>query len=139
MGLKERDKTETNATQEPREAMPDENVGQVAKESLNLTNRSPNLRRRALIAGLATAPVLLSLTSRSALGQSNVECSLLYSVMLGGSVANLPPALLHGQGWDQNNVPEHAIENMYEAHQCKDGDNNAAVDSNGNASGNSNH
>jgi hypothetical protein len=137
MGLKERDKTDTNTTQESRQAMPNETGSHVAKESPNLTNRSPNLRRRALIAGLATTPVLLSLSSRSALGQSNVECSLLYSVMLGGSVANLPPALLNGQGWDQNNVPEHAIENMYEAHQCNDQSNTAAGNSNGNANGNS--
>lgn len=136
MGLNERDKTDTNASEESRQTTPNGTGNSAANEIPGSTNRSPDLRRRALIAGLAATPVLLSLTSRSALGQGNANCSLLYSVMLGGSVANLPPALLHGQGWDNNNVPPHAIENMYEAHACKDGGNAAGDAINANSNGN---
>ncbi len=123
MGLKERDKTDTNATEESRQAMPNETGISTANESPNLTNRSPNMRRRALIAGLATTPVLLSLTSRSALGQ-NVDCSLLSSVMLGGSVENLP------NGWDHKN-PDY-IKEQYEQHCVEGGEPGT-----GNATGNS--
>lgn len=143
MGLKERDKTETNATQESRQAMPDETGNSSAKESANSKNRSPDLRRRALIAGLATTPVLLSLTNRSALGQ-NVDCSLLSSIILGGSAHDLP------NGWDHKG-PDF-IENYYQTHCVEGGENgtgnatgnsghttNGTGNSNGNASGNSNH
>jgi len=123
MGLKERDKTDTTATQESRDAMPNETGSPMAKESANPTHRSPNLRRRALIAGLAATPVLLSLTSRSALGQ-NVDCSLLSSIILGGSVNDLP------NGWE-NKGPDF-IENYYQTH-CVEG----GGSSNGNATGNS--
>ena len=144
MGLNDRDKTDINATKESRQAVASETGNPTAKESSNATKRSPDLRRRALIAGLATTPVLLSLSNRSAFGQ-NVDCSLLSSIILGGSVANLPPAVLNGQGWDHNNVPEHALENMYEAQNCN-GNNASSVDTNGssnrnptgNPSGNSN-
>ena len=142
MGLKERDKTDTTATQESREAMPKETGSPMAKESPNSKNRSPDMRRRALIAGLATTPVLLSLTNRSALGQ-NVDCSLLSSIILGGSVNDLPP------GFDHKN-PDF-IENYYQTHCVEGGENgtgnatgnsghttNGTGNSNGNASGNSN-
>lgn len=122
MGLKERDKTDTTATQESRDAMPNETRSPMAKESPNPAKRSPDLRRRALIAGLATTPVLLSLTNRSALGQ-NVDCSLLSSIMLGGSVNDLPP------GFDYKN-PDF-IENYYQTH-CEGGEPGT-----GNATGNS--
>lgn len=125
MGLKERDKTDINATEESRQAMPSETENPLPKESLNVTNRSPDLRRRALIAGLATTPVLLSLTNRSALGQ-NVDCSLLSSIILGGSVHDLPP------GFDQKN-PDF-IENYYQTHCVEGGEPGT-----GNATGNSGH
>lgn len=143
MGLKERDKTDTIATEESRQAMSSETENPTAKESLKLTSRSPDLRRRALIAGLATTPVLLSLTNRSALGQ-NIDCSLLSSIILGGSVNDLPP------GFDHKN-PDF-IENYYQTHCVEGGENgtgnatgnsgqttNGTGSSNGNASGNSNH
>jgi hypothetical protein len=123
MGLKERDKTDTTATEESRDAMPNETGSPMAKESPNPTHRSPDLRRRALIAGLAATPVLLSLTSRSALGQ-NVDCSLLSSIILGGSVNDLPP------GFDHKN-PDF-IENYYQTHCVEGGEPGT-----GNASGNS--
>jgi len=131
MGLKERDKTDTNATQESRDAMPNETESQVAKESPNPAKRSPDMRRRALIAGLATTPVLLSLTNRSALGQ-NVDCSLLSSIILGGSVNDLPP------GFDHKN-PDF-IENYYQTH-CVEGGENGTGNATGNSgrSGNSNN
>ena len=123
MGLKERDKTGSNSTQESRGAMAKETASPMAKESQNSTNRSPNMRRRALIAGLATTPVLLSLTNRSALGQ-NVDCSLLSSIILGGSVNDLPP------GFDHKN-PDF-IENYYQTHCVEDSESGT-----GNATGNS--
>ena len=125
MGLKERDKTDINATEESRHAMPSETENPLPKESPNASNRSPDLRRRALIAGLATTPVLLSLTNRSALGQ-NVDCSLLSSIILGGSVHDLPP------GFDHKN-PDF-IENYYQTHCVEGGEPGT-----GNATGNSGH
>ncbi|MGH7810325.1 MAG: hypothetical protein ACREP5_08620, partial [Candidatus Binatia bacterium] len=62
----------------------------------------PDSRRRALILGLATTPVLLSLMNRSALAQE-INCSALASVILGGSAANLPAGLQQGQGGENNN------------------------------------
>lgn len=131
MGLKERDKTDTTATQESRDAMPNETRNPMAKESPNPAKRSPDLRRRALIAGLATTPVLLSLTNRSALGQ-NVDCSLLSSIMLGGSVNDLPP------GFDHKN-PDFT-ENYYQTH-CVEGGEPGTGNATGNSgrSGNSNN
>lgn len=126
MGLKERDKTDTTATQESRDAMPNETRSPMAKESPKLTSRSPDLRRRALIAGLATTPVLLSLTNRSALGQT-VDCSLLSSVMLGGSVDGLPPGLGHS---------EEAVRQNYEKY-CAEGDEPNGNNGNSGSSGNS--
>jgi hypothetical protein len=123
MGLKERDKTDSNSTQESRGAMAKETASPMAKESHHSTNRSPDMRRRALIAGLATTPVLLSLTNRSALGQ-NVDCSLLSSIILGGSVNDLPP------GFDHKN-PDF-IENYYQTHCVEGGEPGT-----GNATGNS--
>ena len=125
MGLKERDKTDANTTQESRQAMPSETGNPLAKESPNATNRSPDLRRRALIAGLATTPILLSLSNRSALAQ-NVNCSLLSSIILGGSVHDLP------NGWDNNNPG--FLEFKYQQ-QCVEGGENGT----GNATGNSGH
>ena len=123
MGFKKRDNTETTGTQESRDAIPQETGSPIAKESPNSTNRSPDMRRRALIAGLASTPVLLSLTSRSALGQ-NVDCSLLSSIILGGSVHDLPP------GFDHKN-PDF-IENYYQTHCVEGGEPGT-----GNATGNS--
>jgi hypothetical protein len=94
----------------------------------------PDSRRRALILGLATTPVLLSLMNRSALAQE-INCSALASVVLGGSAANLPAGLGGGEGGENNNVPDHAIQNMYDA-QCKDEGQGGST--NGNSSGNSN-
>lgn len=125
MGFKNRDNTETTATQESRDAMPQETGSPIAKESPNSTNRSPNMRRRALIAGLAATPVLLSLTNRSAVAQ-NVDCSLLSSIILGGSVNDLPP------GFDHKN-PDF-IENYYQTHCVEGGEPGS-----GNATGNSGH
>ena len=123
MGLKERDRTDPNSTQESRDSMAKETGSPMAEESPNSTNRSPNLRRRALIAGLAATPVLLSLTNRSALGQ-NVDCSLASSIILGGSVNDLPP------GFDHKN-PDF-IENYYQTHCVEGGEPGT-----GNATGNS--
>jgi len=125
MGFKNRDHTETTATQESRDAMPQETGSPIAKESPNSTKSSPDMRRRALIAGLAATPVLLSLTNRSALGQ-NVDCSLLSSIILGGSVNDLPP------GFDHKN-PDF-IENYYQTHCVEGGEPGT-----GNATGNSGH
>lgn len=142
MGLNERDKTDTTATEESRQAMSSKSRNPLAKESPNATSHSPDLRRRALIAGLATTPVLLSLSSRSALGQ-NVDCSLLSSIILGGSVHDLP------NGWEHKG-PDF-VENYYQTHCVEGGENgtgnatgnsgqttNGTGNSNGNASGNSN-
>ena len=142
MGFKERDKTDKTATEESRQAISNETANPLAKESPNATSRSPDLRRRALIAGLATTPVLLSLTNRSALGQ-NIDCSLLSSIILGGSVHDLP------NGWEHKG-PDF-IENYYQTHCVEGGENgtgnatgnsghttNGTGNSNGNASGNSN-
>jgi hypothetical protein len=98
----------------------------------------PDSRRRALILGLATTPVLLSLMNRSALAQE-INCSALASVVLGGSAANLPAGLGGGEGGENNNVPDHAIQNMYDA-QCKDEGQggNTNVSTSANARGNSN-
>ena len=142
MGQNGRDTTDTRSTAEQQESLPveSEKVTPTSLDSTKRQERAPDPRRRILIAGLATTPILLTLMNRSALAQ-NAECSALASVILGGSFANIPPALLNGQGWDHNNVPEHAIENMYEAHQCKDGGNtngNSNGTSNGNSNGNSN-
>ncbi len=125
MGPKQRDKTDTNATQESRQAMANE-TGIPVNESPNLPKRSPDARRRALLAGLATTPVLLTLTNRSALG-FNIDCSAFASLILGGSPSGLPEQV--------HNVPEHALQNMYEA-QCKEGD--GPGNSNGNSNGNAN-
>lgn len=134
MGQNGRDTTDTHSSAEQQESLPVESakVSPMSLDSTNRRERAPDPRRRILIAGLATTPILLTLMNRSALAQ-DVTCSALASVVLGGSLANLPPALLNGQGWDHNNVPEHAIENMYEAHQCKDGGN-----TNSNSNSNSN-
>ena len=98
----------------------------------------PDSRRRALILGLATTPVLLSLMNRSALAQE-INCSALASVVLGGSAANLPAGLGGGEGGENNNVPDHAIQNMYDA-QCKDEGQggNTNINTSTNASGNRN-
>ena len=125
MGLKERDKTDTNATEESRQAMPTTSGNPSDNEAPVSPNRSPDLRRRALIAGLASTPVLLSLTNRSALGQ-NVDCSLLSSIILGGSVHDLP------NGWEHKG-PDF-IENWYQTHCVEGGENGT-----GNATGNSGH
>jgi hypothetical protein len=124
MGRNERDRANDQAAQESRQAMPNTDGNSLTNESPMTTNRSPDLRRRALIAGLASTPVLLSLTNRSALGQGNVNCSLLYSVMLGGSVDNLPNGFQHKN--------EGFIENYYQTH-CVEGGPNGT----GNATGNS--
>ena len=142
MGRKERDKTDKPTTEESRQAMPVENGNDdiISKNPPNQTNRAPDLRRRALIAGLATTPVLLSLTNRSALGQ-NIDCSLLSSIILGGSVGGLP------NGWDNKNADY--LEHYYNTHCTADGPRgtgnatgnsgattNGTGNSNGNASGN---
>jgi len=137
MGIKNRDRTDINATQESRQTLAIETQNTTTKESPNATKGSPDLRRRALIAGLATTPVLLSLSSRSALGQANVDCSLLSSIILGGSVHDLPP------GFDHKN--EDFIQNYYETHCVEGGEpgtgnatgnSGASGNSNGNATGN---
>ena len=107
--------------------------------SANQGQGAPDTRRRALIAGLATAPVLLSLTSRSALG-FDIDCSAFASLVVGGSPTGLPEQV--------HNVPDHALQNMYEA-QCKEGggpgggtgntNGNSNGNATGNATGNSNH
>ena len=125
MGLKERDKTDADTIQESPQVMANTNGNPTVQKSANATTRAPDLRRRALIAGLATTPVLLSLTNRSALGQQ-VDCSLLSSIILGGSVANLP------NGWEHKN-PDF-IENYYQTHCVEGGENGT-----GNATGNSGH
>jgi hypothetical protein len=105
MGSKERDNTNANSPQESRAE-----TGNSAQDAAKATKDSPNLRRRLLIAGLASTPVLLSLTNRSALGQ-NVDCSLLQSVLLGGSVENLPPGFEHkNDGFIQNYYETHCVE-----------------------------
>ena len=124
MGLNDRDKTDTNATEESRHTMASETKSPMGQESPKAKKSAPDLRRRALIAGLATTPVLLSLSSRSALGQANVDCSLLYSVMLGGSIANLP------NGWDDKNPGFYEFK--YQQECVEDGENGT-----GNATGNS--
>ena len=123
MGMNERDKTDTTTTEESRQSAANDAVTSSAKKSPKSTNRTPDLRRRALIAGLATTPVLLSLSSRSAFGQ-NVDCSLIHSITLGGSVHNLPA------GFDHKN--DGFIENYYQTH-CVEG----AGTGTGNATGNS--
>ena len=124
MGQNGRDTTDTHSIAEQQESLPveSEKVSSTSLDSTKRQERAPDPRRRLLIAGLVTTPILLTLMNRSALA-ATPECSALASVILGGSFANIPPALLNGQGWDHNNVPEHAIENMYEAQNCKDGDN----------------
>jgi hypothetical protein len=122
MGLRERDKTDTTASEESRQAMSIETTP-TAKESPNPTNRSPDVRRRALLAGLATTPVLLTLTNRSALG-FNIDCSAFASLVSGGSPGGgLPPGAEH--------LPPDVLESQYRT-QCLDGENGT-----GNASGNS--
>jgi hypothetical protein len=79
--------------------------------SINSTShkeKSPDSRRRILIAGLATTPILLTLMNRSALAQ-DINCSALASVILGGSVDNLPPGLTSAR----------ALQDLYDA-KCKD-------------------
>jgi hypothetical protein len=141
MGQNGRDRNDMRATKEQRESTPFETKSEwsASTQSTNREGRSPDQRRRTLIVGLATTPVLLSLMNRSALAQ-DVNCSALASVILGGSAANLPPGLQHGQGGEHNNIPDHAIENMYDA-KCKDEAHggNTNGNSNGNASGNSNN
>jgi hypothetical protein len=124
MGLNKHNAADAN--QQSDQSMRHSTGSSTAEESPKSPNRSPNLRRRTLIAGLAATPVLLSLTNRSALGQGNVDCSLLYSVMLGGSVDNLPP------GFEHKN--EDFIENYYQTHCVEGGENGT-----GNATGNSGH
>ncbi len=124
MGMSERDKADKTTTQESRQERANKTELLLAKESPKSTNRTPDLRRRALIAGLATTPVLLSLPTRSALGQANVNCSLLSSVMLGGSVNNIP------NGWEHKN-PDF-LKEQYEQ-QCVAGGDPGT----GNATGNS--
>lgn len=124
MGFKERDRTDDNTTDESRKAIPNSNGNSLNNEASMATKRSPDLRRRAIIAGLASTPVLLSLTNRSALGQGNVDCSLLNSIILGGSVHDLPP------GFDHKN--EDFLANVYQT-QCVEGGENGT----GNATGNS--
>ena len=118
MGFKERDDTATINTEQSRQV-----PAPTATEGSASTKNSPDLRRRALIAGLATTPVLLSLANRSAIGQ-NVDCSLLSSIILGGSVHDLPA------GFEHKN--EDFIQNYYQTH-CVDGGENGT----GNATGNS--
>ena len=122
MGLNQRDAADAN--QQSDETIPPATGISTAEECPNSPNRSPDLRRRALIAGLAATPVLMSLTNRSAFGQANVDCSLLSSIILGGSVANLPP------GFEHKN--EDFIENYYQTHCVEGGENGT-----GNATGNS--
>jgi hypothetical protein len=74
----------------------------------NLQEKSPDHRRRILVAGLATTPILLTLMNRSALAQ-DINCSALASVILGGSVDNLPPGLTSAR----------ALQDLYDA-KCKD-------------------
>ncbi len=124
MGLDKRDQTATRATEESRQAKPTDSS---AVDASGKKNSSPDLRRRALIAGLATTPVLLSLTNRSALGQANVNCSLLYSVMLGGSVHDLP------NGWEHKG-PNY-IQEQYEQH-CVEGGEPGTGNATGNSGGN---
>ena len=122
MGLNKDNAVDSNQLSD--QSMPHATGISTAEESPKSPNRSPDLRRRALIAGLATTPVLLSLTNRSALGQANVNCSLLYSVMLGGSVNDLP------NGWEHKN-PDY-IKEQYEQHCVEGGEPGT-----GNATGNS--
>lgn len=124
MGRNRPDTTDAHSIAEQQESLPveSEKVSSTSLDSTKRQERAPDPRRRLLIAGLVTTPILLTLMNRSALA-ATPECSALASVILGGSFANIPPALLNGQGWDHNNVPDHAIENMYEAQNCKDGDN----------------
>ena len=82
MGLNERDIKATKTAEESRQAKTNDSANPAANDAPTSTSRSPDLRRRALIAGLATTPVLLSLTNRSALGQANVNCSLLLAFTL---------------------------------------------------------
>ena len=135
MGLNERDIKATKTTEESRQAKTNDSANPATNDAPKSTSRSPDLRRRALIAGLAATPVLLSLTNRSALGQANVNCSLLYSVMLGGSVHDLP------NGWEHKG-PNY-IQEQYEQHCVEGGEpgtgnatGNSGHTTNGNASGN---
>jgi hypothetical protein len=123
MGFKERDNTATINTEQSRPTpAPDAAILNSPERAASI-NRSPDLRRRALIAGLATTPVLLSLANRSAMGQ-NVDCSLLSSIILGGSVHDLPPGFAHKN--------DGFIDNYYQTHCVEGGENGT-----GNATGNS--
>jgi len=124
MGRNRRDTSDTLATKQHQESMPFE-PGKGFTTSLKLDNSqssSPDRRRRALIVGLATTPILLSLSSRSAMAQQ-VNCSALSSIILGGSAGELPP------GFDHKN-PDF-LQNYYDTH-CTDAGNGT-----GNATGNS--
>ena len=138
MGRDGRGNSEVGNKNKSRQTTPlDPGTDRATSGSPNQDRGSPDRRRRALIAGLATTPVLLSLTNRSALG-FDVNCSAFGSLILGGSPHGLPDEI--------NVVPDHALQNMYEA-QCKDGGStsnigatgNSQGNSHGNASGNSNH
>jgi|GEM_PF-3632006 len=124
MGFKKRDDGASETEESRQAAAPAAADSRKTEERLS-ANRSPDLRRRALIAGLATTPVLLSLTNRSALGQANVNCSLLSSVMLGGSVHDLQ------NGWEHKG-PTY-IQEQYEQHCVEGGEPGT-----GNATGNGN-
>ena len=146
MGRNGRDASDTHATEKHQHSTPleVERAGSASTNSPNHHEISPDPRRRILIAGLATAPILLTLMNRSALAQ-DVNCSALASVILGGSLANLPPGLGGGEGGLNNNVPEQALQNYYDA-KCKDEGNGGNVSSgsstgssSGNPTGNSNH
>ena len=124
MGRNGIDTTDIPATEEHQESTPfeAEQDRSASPDSSNRQTSSPDRRRRALIVGLATTPILMSLSNRSALAQ-NVDCSALASIILGGSAANLPP------GFDHKN-PDF-IKNYYDTH-CTDAGNGT-----GNATGNS--
>jgi hypothetical protein len=139
MGQHGRETSDALKSDESGQATPREKNADLKASRGSASQGGPDSRRRALVLGLATTPVLLSLMNRSALAQE-INCSALASVVLGGSAANLPAGLGGGEGGENNNVPDHAIQNMYDA-QCKDegqGSGNTNGNSSGNASGNSN-
>lgn len=138
MGQHGRETSDALISDEPGQATAREKNADLKASRGSLGQDRPDSRRRALILGLATTPVLLSLMNRSALAQ-DINCSTLASVVLGGSAANLPAGLGGGEGGENNNVPDHAIQNMYDA-QCKDEGQggNTNVNTGANASGNRN-
>jgi hypothetical protein len=133
MGRNRPDTTDTHSTAEQQESLPveSEKVSPTSLESTKRQERAPDPRRRVLIAGLATTPILLTLMNRSALAQ-DINCSALASVILGGSAANLPPGLLNGEGGDNNNVSPEVLQKIIDA-RCNG---NASGNANGNANGN---